>query len=84
LISPAAPPPIKQLRLMPAAREHLADGNLTLCGGSRVIMLEEKDYFPHFEAVLLEHISLAELSGGLDRESAFSFELDRVGKESKR
>jgi ATP-dependent Clp protease ATP-binding subunit ClpC len=84
VISPAAPPPLKQLRLMPAAREHLADGNLTLCGGARVIMLEERDYFPRFEAVLLEHIALAELSGGLDRESTFSFELDGTVREAKR
>jgi ATP-dependent Clp protease ATP-binding subunit ClpC len=84
VISPAAPPPIKQLRLMPAVREHLADGNLMLCGGARMMMLEEKDYFPLFESVLLEHIALAEFSGGLDRESTFSFELDHVSKEAKR
>ncbi len=83
VISPAAPPPIKQLRLTPAVREHLPDGNLTLCGGSRVIMLEEREYFPKLEAVLLEHIALAELSGGLDRENSFSFELDGL-KEAKR
>jgi hypothetical protein len=69
---------------MPAAREHLADGNLTLCGGARVIMLEERDYFPKLESVLLEHIALAELSGGLDRESTFSFELDGTVRETKR
>jgi ATP-dependent Clp protease ATP-binding subunit ClpC len=83
-IFPVPPPPLKQLRLQRAVREHLADGNLTLCGGERLLMLEEKDYFPLLESVLLEHIALAELSGRADWEGTFAFQLDMVAKEAKR
>ncbi len=83
IIVPAAPPPIKQLRLMPAVRDQMPDRFLALCGGARTIQIDERGYFPNLEAVVLEHIALAELSGGLDRESTFSFELDGL-KEAKR
>jgi ATP-dependent Clp protease ATP-binding subunit ClpC len=77
-IAPSAPLPIKQLRLMPAVREFLPEGGLALCDDARRLMLDPKDYFQSLELILLEHISLFEKAGGLDRESLFSFELDIV------
>ncbi|MDY7228503.1 AAA family ATPase [Hyalangium rubrum] len=82
-VSPWATSTLKQLRIMPAAREHRADGLLALCGGARVMTLNGRNYFEDLELILLAHISLAELAGGLDREGLFSFELDAV-REVKR
>jgi ATP-dependent Clp protease ATP-binding subunit ClpC len=81
-IGPPAAPALKQLRLMPAIRDHLHSGGLELCGG---ILLEQRvqNYFQDLELILLAHLDVAERSGGLDREALFSFELDQV-KEAKR
>jgi ATP-dependent Clp protease ATP-binding subunit ClpC len=83
VVAPPTPPPTKQLRLMPAAREHYPDPLIALCEGTCTIRLAPEDYFRDFELLLLEHIVRAESSGGLDRESLFSFALDTV-KEAKR
>ncbi|MBN1207006.1 MAG: ATP-dependent Clp protease ATP-binding subunit [Myxococcaceae bacterium] len=83
VISPPPPPMIKQLRLMPAVRSHLPEGKLSLCEDARELELEEQDYFPDLEFVLLEHLAHAERTGGLDREASFSFELDTL-REAKR
>ncbi len=82
-VLPPTQPVLKQLRLMPAVREHLPEDKLALCGGTRILDLDSKDYFRDLELVLLEHIALAETSDGLDREATLSFELDAV-RESKR
>ncbi|KFE63491.1 AAA family ATPase [Hyalangium minutum] len=83
VIAPPTPPPLKQLRLMPPVREHLPDSWIKLCEGTGIIRLDGKDYFRDLELILLEHITHAERSDGLDREGLFSFELDAV-KEAKR
>ena len=83
IIAPPTPLPLKQLRLMPPVREHLPDSWIKLCEGTGIIRLDGKDYFRDLELILLEHITHAEHSGGLDREGLFSFELDAV-KEAKR
>ncbi|HYH97259.1 AAA family ATPase [Hyalangium sp.] len=82
-IGPPTSAPIHQLRLAPAVREHLPDDWLHLCKNESKLQLEAEDYFRELELVLLEHITHAERSGGLDREELFSFDLDGV-KESKR
>ncbi|WP_224244203.1 AAA family ATPase [Hyalangium gracile] len=80
---PPTPPPLKELRLMPAVRDHLPDGKLELCSGARRLRLGTRGYFQDLELILLEHIDQAERSGGLDHSSVFSFELDKV-REAKR
>jgi len=82
-IRPPTPPPLKQLRLMPANRDHLADEKLELCNGARQMTLGSQGYFPDLEFILLEHIDQAERAGGLDREGLFSFGLDQV-REAQR
>jgi ATP-dependent Clp protease ATP-binding subunit ClpC len=83
VISPPTPLPIKQLRLMPTVRDHLPEARLALCNGERVMEFDDRGYFRDLELVLLEHITHAERSGGLDREGGFSFELDAT-RETKR
>jgi hypothetical protein len=68
---------------MPAAREHYPDNQIALCEGACSLKLSPEDYFRELELLLLEHLTHAETSGGLDREGLFSFVLDAV-KESKR
>jgi ATP-dependent Clp protease ATP-binding subunit ClpC len=82
-VSPPTLPPLKQLRLMPAVREHLPDPSVALCDGACTVTLDPVDYFRDFELLLLEHLTHLEINGGLDREGQFSFALDAV-KESKR
>jgi ATP-dependent Clp protease ATP-binding subunit ClpC len=82
-IAPSAPLPIKQLRLMPAVREFLPDGVLALCDDGRRLVFDATSYFQNLELILLEHITLLEKGGGLDRESLFSFDLD-IPKGGKR
>ncbi len=83
VVMPPTLPPLKQLRLMPAAREHYPNNLIALCEGACSITLAPDDYFQDLELLLLEHINHAELSGGLDHADLFSFALDAV-KESKR
>jgi ATP-dependent Clp protease ATP-binding subunit ClpC len=75
-IAPPAQPQLKQLRLMPAIREHLSDGELALCDGARKLQLGGRDYFQELELILLEHIQHLEESGSFDPETGFSFALD--------
>jgi ATP-dependent Clp protease ATP-binding subunit ClpC len=82
-ISPPTPLPIKQLRLMPTVRDHLPEARLALCEGACVMDFKDRSYFRDLELVLLEHLSHAERSGGLDREAGFSFELD-LPREARR
>jgi ATP-dependent Clp protease ATP-binding subunit ClpC len=77
-IAPPAQPPIKQLRLMPATREHLPEGVLSLCDGARQFHLGGRDYFQELELILLEHILHLEQSGDFDPESGPSFALDAL------
>jgi ATP-dependent Clp protease ATP-binding subunit ClpC len=74
----APPPPlrVKEFRLMPAVREHLPDGGLSLCDGARTIQLDGRGYFQELDLILLEHILLLEHSGGFDPEGGSSFVLD--------
>jgi len=83
VIAPPTPLPLKQLRLMPPVREQQAGSRLLLCENTASLELNREDYFKEFELILLEHITHAERTGGLDRENTFSFELDAV-KEAKR
>jgi ATP-dependent Clp protease ATP-binding subunit ClpC len=83
VVGPPTPPPPKQLRLMPAVREHYPDQLVALCEGACNVKLDPENYFRDFELLLLEHLTHVELTGGLDREGQFSFALDAV-KESKR
>ncbi len=83
VINPPVTPDLKQLRLVPPIRDFLTRGKLELCNGARQMTLGPKGYFPDLELILLEHIDQAERSGGLDRETLFSLELDRA-REAKR
>ncbi len=77
-IAPPTQPAPNELRLVPPVREHLPDDELSLSDGARKLKLATPDYFRNLELVLLEYISLLELSDGLDRESGFSFALDKL------
>ncbi|WNG37104.1 ATP-dependent Clp protease ATP-binding subunit [Archangium violaceum] len=77
-IAPRPQPPLKELRLTPAEREHLPDGWLSLCDGARKLQLDGENYFQQLELILLEHILHLERSGGFDPESGFSFVLDTI------
>ncbi|HEX8822784.1 MAG TPA: AAA family ATPase [Archangium sp.] len=78
VIAPPTQPPLKELRLVPPVREHLPDDQLSLLDGTCTMRLAPQDYFRDLELVLLNVIAFVELAEGLDRESCFSFVLDKT------
>ncbi|MBM7116207.1 AAA family ATPase [Archangium primigenium] len=78
LVAPPEPPPLAQLRLIPATREHLPDGTVSIGDGARTVALDGQGYFQALELVLLEHILLMESARQFDPESAPSFPVDQL------
>ncbi|EPX55864.1 ATP-dependent Clp protease [Cystobacter fuscus DSM 2262] len=77
-IAPPAPVPLKELRLMPAVREHQPGGDVVLCDGARTVSLGARGYFQDWEHLLLEHLLHLERSGSFDPESTPSVVLDAL------
>ena len=82
-IAPPAQRAIKELRLMPAIREYLPDGELLLCDGALKLQLAPSEHFPSLERILLEHILLLDHSGSFDAESAPTFVLDVIRRPAR-
>ncbi|PTL85802.1 AAA family ATPase [Vitiosangium sp. GDMCC 1.1324] len=77
-IAPKTQPHLKEIRLMPAGREHLPDGKLALCDGACEMWLDGRGYFQELELILLEHILHLERGSAFEPETGFSFVLDVV------
>jgi len=76
VIAPPENPPLAQLRLLPAVREHLPEGDVSIGDGSRRVSMGAQGYFQTLELLLLEHILLLQSANHFDPESAPSFSID--------
>ena len=83
VIAPPKPVPLKELRLMPAVREHRPDHALLLCEGVRELQLEGPGYFQQLESILLEHLRGLVSSRNFDAETGPSFLLDQVAEATR-